>query len=160
MRILGRTNHMMRTCPKCNQMNPPDAAFCLNCSSALGLGAPTQQHTPPFVGGQSPYGGAPPQQYGQNFGMQGSSQAAASQRPLISVILAVAGLLCCGPFTGIPASIVAWLELDAIKNGKSSPDGKTMAQIGFWGGIAVTLIHGIIWVLYILFAMLAAATPY
>lgn len=79
---------------------------------------------------------------------------------MISVILAVVGLLCCGPFTGIPASIVAWLELDAIKNGKSSPDGKMMAQIGFWGGIAVTIIHAGIWLIYMLFAMMAAANPY
>ena len=79
---------------------------------------------------------------------------------MISVILAVVGLLCCGPFTGIPAAIVAWLELDAIKNGTSSPSGKTMAQIGFWGGIAVTVIHGILWVLYLLFGMLASAGSY
>ncbi len=79
---------------------------------------------------------------------------------MISLILAIVGLLCCGPFTGIPASIVAWLELDAIKNGKSSPDGKMMAQIGFWGGIAVTVIHGALWVIYLVFVMLASATPY
>lgn len=150
---------MTRTCPKCSQINPPDAAFCLNCSSALGLGAPTQQQSPPFVG-QAPYVGAPPQQYGgPNYGMPGAS-GTPSQRPMISLILAIVGLLCCGPFTGIPASIVAWLELDAIKNGKSSPDGKMMAQIGFWGGIAVTVIHGALWVIYLVFVMLASATPY
>ena len=76
---------------------------------------------------------------------------------MIAVILAVVGLLCCGPLTGIPAAIVAWLELDAIKGGRSSPNGKTMAQIGLWGGIAVTVIHGILWVLYLLFGMLASA---
>lgn len=152
---------MTRTCPKCNQPNPPDAAFCRNCAAALGLAAPTQQQSPPF-GDQAPYVGAPPQGYGgaQNFAGQGNSQAPQSQRPLISVILAIVGLLCCGPFTGIPAAIVAWLELDAIKNGSSSPNGKTMAQIGFWGGIAVTIIHGILWVLYLLFGMLASASPY
>ncbi|HQZ81805.1 MAG TPA: zinc ribbon domain-containing protein [Pyrinomonadaceae bacterium] len=152
---------MTRTCPKCGQSNPPDAAFCRNCATALGLAAPSQQHSPPLAG-QAPYAGAPPQGYvgAQNFAVQGNPQAPSSQRPLISVILAIVGLLCCGPLTGIPASIVAWLELDAIKNGTSSPNGKTMAQIGFWGGIAVTVIHGILWVLYLLFGMLASASSY
>lgn len=152
---------MTRTCPKCNQMNPPDAAFCLNCSSALGLGAPTQQQSPPYVGGQTPYVGAPPQQYGgPNVGMQGSSSGGAGQKAVAALILAIVGLLCCGPFTGIPAAIVGWLELDAIKSGKSPAAGKWMAQVGLWGGIAVTIIHSVAWVLYMLFVMMASANPY
>lgn len=138
-------------------MNPPDAAFCLNCASALGVGGQAyQQQSPPYVGGQTPYVGAPPQQFGggQNFGMQGGPQPASSQRPMIALVLAIAGLLCCGPFTGIPAAIVGWLELDAIKNGKSPVDGKVMAQIGLWGGIAVTLLHTIGWVLMMFLSMI------
>lgn len=142
-------------------MNPPDAAFCLNCSSALGLGAPTQQQSPPYVGGQTPYVGAPPQQYGgPNVGMQGSSSGGAGQKAVAALILAIVGLLCCGPFTGIPAAIVGWLELDAIKSGKSPAAGKWMAQVGLWGGIAVTIIHSVAWVLYMLFVMMASANPY
>lgn len=153
---------MTRTCPKCSQTNPPDAAFCLNCAAALGLGAPTPPQNPQQAGTQAPYAGTPPQAYAgtPNFAMQGNAQAPPSQRPLISVILAGVGLICCGPLTGIPAALVGWLELDAIKNGKSSPDGKMMAQIGFWGGIGVTIIHGILWILYILFGMFASMTPY
>lgn len=156
---------MTRTCPKCNQTNPPDASFCLNCSSPLGPtvgGAAYQQQSPPHAGGQAPYVGAPPQQYGgQNFGVQGGSSAGGTgQKAVAALILAIVGLLCCGPFTGIPAAIVGWLELDAIKNGKSPAAGKWMAQVGLWGGIAVSIIHSIFAVLYMAFAMMASTNPY
>lgn len=152
---------MMKPCPKCSQMNPPDAAFCLNCSSSLGptVGGPAyQQQTPPFVGNQGPYVGAPPQQVGQNFGGYGAPPPAQSgQRAMISLILAIVGLICCGPLTGIPAAILGWLELDAIKNGKAPASGKLMAQIGLWGGIAVSILHSIAFVLFSFLSMLPAA---
>ena len=81
----------------------------------------------------------------------------ASQKPMIALILAIAAFLCCGPFTGVPAAIVGWMELDAIKNGRSPESGKTMATIGFWGGISATVIHGIGYVLWILLSALASS---
>ncbi len=140
-------------------MNPPDAAFCLNCSASLspgGGGRPYQQPNAPFVGGQAPYVGAP-QPY---VGGPAAASGGASQRATVALVLAIVGLLCCGPLTGVPAAIVGWLELDAIKNGKSSADGKWMALVGLWGGIAVTLLHGIGYILYILLVMLASAGSY
>lgn len=151
---------MTKACPQCNQVNPPDAAFCLNCSSPLGStvgGTGYQQQSPPYAGGQAPYVGAPPQPY--SGGQTPSAPGGASQRAIIALVLVVVGLLCCGPFTGIPGAIVGWLELDAINGGKSPAAGKWMAQVGLWGGIAVTVLHGIGYVLYVLFAMLASA-PY
>ncbi|MEO7673641.1 MAG: DUF4190 domain-containing protein [Pyrinomonadaceae bacterium] len=138
-------------------MNPSDAAFCLNCSASLALaggGRPYQQPNAPYVGGQAPYVGAPPQQY---VAAQSGAPGGASQRAIIALVLAIVGLLCCGPLTGVPAAIVGWLELDAIKSGKSPEAGKLLAQIGLWGGIAVTLLHSAIWVIYLLFAMMASA---
>ncbi len=141
-------------------MNPPDAAFCRNCATVLGPtvgGSGYQQQAPPYVGGQGPHVGAPPQQYGgQNVGMQGAAAGSASQRAIAALGLAIAGLLCCGPLTGIPAAIVGWLELDAIKNGKSPAAGKLMAQIGLWGGIAVSLLHAVGWVLMMFLSMIPA----
>lgn len=150
---------MTRTCQNCSQTNPPDAAFCLNCASPLG---PTvgsyQQQSPPRTEGQAPYVGAPPQPYigGQQPNMSGG----ASQRAIIALVLVIVGLLCCGPFTGIPGAIVGWLELDAINNGKSPAAGKWMAQVGLWGGIAVTVLHSVIWVLYVLLAMVSSPYGY
>ena len=142
----------MATGIKCsNGHDQPQAGsrFCIYCGVALAASPQAAAGAPP----PQAYAGTP------NFAVQGNPQAPASQRPLISVILAGVGLICCGPLTGIPAALVGWLELDAIKNGKSSPDGKMMAQIGFLGGIGVTIIHGILWILYILFGMFASMNP-
>ncbi len=80
---------------------------------------------------------------------------------MIALILAVAALLCCGPFTGLPAAILGWMELDAIKNGRSPQDGRWMALVGLWGGIASTVIHAGFYLLWILMSMMSAATnPY
>ena len=48
------------------------------------------------------------------------------------------------------------MELNAI-NPKSPAAGKLVAQIGLWGGIAVTIIHGGLWIIYLLFAAMASA---
>ena len=155
---------MTRSCPNCNQTNPPDAAFCLNCATPLGPtfggGSTYQQQSPPYVGGQAPHVGGPAQPYvgGQNFGAQPSGSAgSASGRAIGSAILASATLiLCCGPFTGIPAAILGWLELEAIKKGQAAEAGRLWAQIGLWGGIAATLISSVIVLLF----LLVSAVPY
>ena len=122
-------------------MNPADAAFCLNCASPMTPAA----HQP--AGGQ------------QQFVPSGTT--AQSQKGLYSLILAIVALLCCGPFAGIPAAILGWMELDAIKTGRSSAENKWMAMVGLWGGIATTIIHVAGYVLWILMGMLSAASgPY
>lgn len=128
---------MTKPCPKCHQLNPAEAAFCLNCASPLG-----PMNAPPQFGGPT---GAPAQ----------------SQKGLFSLILAIVALICCGPFAGIPAAILGWMELDAIKNGRSPADNKWMAVVGLWGGIASTLLHIIGYVLYVMLGMLSAmSNPY
>ena len=139
---------MPKICPKCGQPNPDEAAFCHNCSAPLGSQGPV-------------IGARPEQQWGQqNFG--GSPQSGgASTRATVSLILAAAGLLCCGPLLAIPAAIVGWMELNAIKNGQSPPAGRWMAQVGLWVGIVASILHVGAWVLYILMVMLSAASnPY
>lgn len=149
---------MTKNCPNCGQTNPPDAAFCLNCSTPLGptVGGPAyQQQSPPHVGGQAPYLGAPPQQY-HNQQASGSG-GGASGRAIGSAILAAATLiLCCGPFTGIPAAILGWLELESIKKGQAAEAGRIWAQIGLWGGIAATIISSIV----ALFFLFVSAIPF
>jgi hypothetical protein len=137
-------------------MNPSDAAFCLNCSASLGLaggGKPYQQANAPYVGGQAPYVGAP-QPY---MGNQPAASGGASQRAIIALVLTIVALVCCGPFTGIPAAIVGWLELDSIKSGKTPEAGRWMAQVGIWGGIIISIIYGVLGVLWILLSMMAGA---
>jgi len=126
---------MTRQCPKCNQANPPQAAFCLNCASPM---PPSQPH------------------FQQPVGRQSAKSGGAGQKAIIALVLAGVALFCCGPFAGIPAAIVGWLELDAIKAGRSPADGKWMAMVGLWGGIASTLIHAGMYVLYVLLSAMGA----
>lgn len=133
---------MTKTCPNCHQPNLPEAAFCHNCASPLSA---TQR---------TPFTPQPVQQSGQQ------NPVGASQKAVIALVLAIAALVCCGPFAGIPAAIVGWMELSAIGRGESSPAGKWMAQAGLWGGIAFTVIHVVIYFFYLVFAMLAASNPY
>ena len=72
--------------------------------------------------------------------------------------MAFAGLLCCGPFLTIPAMVVGWMELDAIKKGHAPEAGRWMALAGLWGGLIFTIIHVGGFTLWVLFSMLAASS--
>lgn len=64
------------------------------------------------------------------------SSDSASSRAMGAAALAVVSFICCGIFAGIPAALLGWLEITAIKEGRASPKGMLFAQIGLWGGIA------------------------
>lgn len=92
---------------------------------------------------------------------QRPSAPGTGQKATIALILAIVALICCGPFAGIPAAIVGWMELDAIKKGQSPEGGKWMAQVGIWGGIASSLLYIVGYVVWVLLSMMAAASsPY
>lgn len=149
---------MDKYCQNCNQANPADAAFCRNCSAAL----PNNQS-----GGQQenrewnqPNAGNQPNFQPPNFGNQqqfntppaNNAGGGASTRATVAVVLAIASLLCCA-VTSIPAAIVGWMEVGAIKRGESPQAGMTMAQIGLWGGVIMTIlsvIGGIFWMIMVL----------
>ena len=151
--LLPKHTNMTKPCPQCSQPNPAEAAFCRNCASPL-------QPAAPYIGQQQA------QQWpGANVGgpiaEASPSGAAPSQKGMVAMILAIVALLCCGPFTGVPAAILGWMELDSIKSGRTTPDSKVMAQIGLWGGIAATVLHAGFYVLWVLLsAMSAASGPY
>ncbi|MEK7724061.1 MAG: hypothetical protein AAB336_06930 [Acidobacteriota bacterium] len=136
----------MKLCRNCNQTNPSEALFCRQCASPLDSEQQPnqQQYAPPPQ--QQQFGGQ--QQWNQpNFGNQGMQQnvasagGGASSRAMLAAGLAAVSLVCgCGFLTGIPAAILGWLELSAIKEGKASVEGMLMAQIGLWGGIAGGII--------------------
>lgn len=89
-----------------------------------------------------------------------ASQAGSGTKAIVALVLAVVALFCCGPFAGIPAAVVGWMELNAIKSGQSPPSGKWMAMVGLWVGIGSAVLHGILYIIYIIFWMLAASNPY
>ncbi len=150
---------MERFCQNCNRPNPAEAAFCRHCASPMAQigGQPRVNQVDP---NQGQYGNQP--QWNQpNFGapmQQNAAQSSSgqSQKAIAAFGLAIAGLVCCGPFTGIPAAVVGWMEMTAIKEGRSAPGGMWMAQVGLWGGIAVSILHTIIGFLWILLTMMAS----
>jgi hypothetical protein len=150
---------MEKYCPKCNKENAPEALFCRNCASTLAVGqggiyAPPnqqqQQNQPPFANQQQNQPPFANQQWNQGAaGIPGAGNyarpsAGPSGRAIGSLILTICGLvLCCGGFTAIPGAILGWLEISAIREGRSSQQGLMMAQIGLWGGIIITILTAI-----------------
>lgn len=140
---------MNKFCQHCNQSNPSEAAFCLNCASPLLQGQfgggqqANNQWNQANVGGQQMKGS-----FTRPFG----DTTGASQRAKIACALAFVGLVCCGPFTTIPAAIVGWIEIDAINKGQSPPSGKLLASFGLWGGILFTVFQVGAFLLWMLFA--------
>jgi hypothetical protein len=145
----------MKVCLNCNQTNPSEAMFCRQCASPLGAAQPQQQQQ---------YAPPPPQfqqqQYQPNYGNQGIQQnfarpaGGASGRAMAAAGLAVASLICgCGFLSGLPAAILGWLEMSAIKEGKAPVEGMLMAQIGLWGGIIGGVIGTVLNILGLLILM-------
>jgi hypothetical protein len=138
----------MKICPNCNQTNPSIATFCQQCASSL-TNAQTSQ-SPPF---SNPPPSNQPGWNPPNFGNQpmtppvvANAVGGASQRAMLAAGLAAFGFCCCFA-GGVPAAILGWLEISAIKEGKSSAEGMLMAQIGLWGGIGGAVLNAISWVI-------------
>ena len=58
-----------------------------------------------------------------------------SSKAIVSLILGILSLACCGFFSGIPAIIMGKSELNAIKEGRASEANKSIANIGMILGI-------------------------
>jgi len=64
-----------------------------------------------------------------------------NSRALWSCILGVLSLFCVfNVLTGIPAVLLGFFELSAIRNGKSLPQNRTLATIGIVFGILGSLV--------------------
>lgn len=150
---------MNKQCQKCQQFNPPEAAFCLNCAAPLSQQQSGSNQQANQQWNQPNFGG---QQAGQNFAPPPpAASGGASQRATTALILAITGLFCCGPFTSIPAMIVGWMEITAIKQEQSPPAGLRFAQVGLWGGVAVTLLQTAGFLFWLIISMMAATSdPY
>jgi hypothetical protein len=150
---------MEKICPNCQAINPADGSFCRACATPIALIQPTYteqqteqwqpqnqqwQQPPAYQWQETPQN--PQWQQPTPFGgpLQGQTprpfQAAPSNRPVIALCLVIAGFMCCGPFLTIPGTIMGWMEMNAIKEGRSPQSGLSMAQIAFWGGIVATVL--------------------
>lgn len=137
-------------CTRCGTQNPDDAGFCRNCSSALtrpvsqhqsGTYANPQSYAPQQTS-QSPYPGYQgPPSYRSEYANQSIQQQSASGRAIASMVLSILGLVMCTFFTTIPGMILGKMEMNAIAAGQAPRAGETLAKIGFYVGIAGTVIY-------------------
>lgn len=152
-------------CTRCGTQNPDDAGFCRNCSNPLvkpggtqpqgnpyttptsygahGAGQPQQPGQTPYPG----YQGHPVYQSGQAY-QQIAQQGSASGRSIAAMVLSILGIVGCGFLTSIPGMILGKMEMNAISAGQAPKAGEVLAKIGFYLGIAGTVLScllGLIW---------------
>jgi len=151
-------------CTRCGTQNPDDAHFCRSCSSPLTRpvtsSRPPETFTPssPYgaPGGGQPTPTSPPSSQLPYPGYQGhpvyqsgyanqpaNLQGGASGRAIASLVLSILGLLGCMFFASIPGMILGKMEMNAIKEGRAPLAGEAIAKVGFYVGIAATLIYGL-----------------
>lgn len=99
--------------------------------------------------GQQPgYGsyGAP------GYGTSGQAAAQQNQKALWSMILGILGLVCCGVFTAVPATILGHLAKQEIAAAGGRESGSGMAQAGFVMGIigiALSVLGVVVWIFFV-----------
>ncbi len=150
-------------CTQCGTANPDDLMVCTNCSASLVKpgdrprtqnpnpyptpGASQQQYsqpsTQPYPGYRSSYSGSQGYQpYPSSYANQISTQqGSASGRSVAAMILSIVSIPTCGPFLSIPGLILGKMEMNAIRDGKAPQAGETFAKIGFYLGVAVTVLY-------------------
>lgn len=102
-----------------------------------------QQYPPPPPPPSAPYGG------------NGGGVPQQNQKALWSLILGIAGLVCCGLFTGIPAWIIGRQAKAEIAASAGTQTGEGMAKAGVILGIisvVLSVLGLLLWVVIFLVA--------
>ena len=134
-------------CPKCGAANAPQAKFCGTCGATL----PAPAYNPP----------PPPTNYvGPGSSQPQPTPPGSNSKAVLALVLGIASVFCCGPFTGIPAAIIGKMEMDAIKQGRSPEANMGMAKAGFWIGIVGTGLFILSFILMFVFGLLSSLTNY
>jgi hypothetical protein len=144
-------------CTQCGTANSDGLKFCTNCGTPMmkrgdtpqsrpSSGSPSsgsvQPPTPAYTGGSS-YAGYSGYPLSPAFPLQ-TKESGASGRALISMILSLISPFTCWLFLAIPGLILGKMEMNAIRDGLAPKAGETFAKIGFYVGLAVTLLSLII----------------
>lgn len=77
------------------------------------------------------------------------NQSGASSNAIVALVLGILSWVMCPIVMGIAAWIIGNKELKAIDAGQSSPDGRTLANIGKWLGIINVILVTLGVILYI-----------
>ncbi|MBE2256902.1 MAG: DUF4190 domain-containing protein, partial [Ignavibacteria bacterium] len=92
----------------------------------------------------------PPSSGGYNPGGSGS----ASTNAIISLVAGILSWIACPFVLGIVAWVMGKSELSKIERRESSVEGKTLATIGMWLGIANVILSVIGVLFYIIFVLI------
>lgn len=143
-------------CQRCGMNNRDGAQFCAGC--AVPLVASQQQFNQGFNGQQQQFnqGFNGQQQFNQGYNGQQQVSSGSSGRAIASLMLSILGLIFCGWFTSIPGMILGKMEMNAIRDGRASQSGSGLAKTGFYMGIGVTALYGVIGAFYVLIAIVGS----
>lgn len=114
---------------------PPDQGYL----SSLGEQQSGAQPYTPYVSRNPPVGYQPgPGPSYANYSPPMPSSP--SGRAITSMVLSIVSLVTCGFLLSIPGMILGRMEMNAIREGRAPQAGETYAKVGFWLGLAVTII--------------------
>lgn len=88
-----------------------------------------------------------------NWGQQ--RQTTSNGRAILALVLGLVGLFFCG-FTAIPGAILAWLEMQAVREGRAPQTNGGMAKIAFWVNIVALVLTVVAILLLSLFGIALA----
>ena len=165
-------------CTRCGANNLDADQFCRSCSAPLTkpVGAqgessrPPQQPYPYSTPGQgqqqqqpqsySPYPGYQGYQPQYGYANQTYPQQGASGRAITSLILSIISIFMCALLTSVPGMILGKMEMNAIRQGQAPPAGEGIAKAGFYIGLVMTILWGLVVLGYIFLFIIgiAAAT--
>jgi len=86
------------------------------------------------------------------------SASYSSTKTIVSLVLGILSLVCCGFFAGIPAIILGKSELKAIDAGQVHESNRMMAKVGMILGIVGTILYLLGLLIYALLIVLALTT--
>lgn len=78
-----------------------------------------------------------------------SNTTSTSTKTVVSLVLGILSLTCCGFLTGIPAILIGRAEANAAKAGTINPSNQSMATIAFILGIIGTIMSCAFTVIYL-----------
>lgn len=79
-------------------------------------------------------------------------------KAIVTLVLGILSIVCCGFFAGIPAIFLGRAELKAIDEGRSPEQNRTLAKVGFILGIVGTILSILATLAYIGIIVLAIIT--
>jgi hypothetical protein len=157
-------------CTQCGTANSDELRFCSNCGAPMVRRGDTPQNRAPSVSGQTPYpeyraespypgyraeSSYPAYPGGPAYPMH-PKEGSASGRAVISMILSIISPFTCWLFLSIPGLILGKMEMNAIRDGQAPKAGETFAKIGFYVGLAVTLLSLVIPVIWLFFLVITS----